>query len=123
MSDFVRVLVDDVRSFRDDRACHIVRTAIGAIELLRQLELDGIIDELWLDYDLGGGSTILPVVSWLVEASAQVDPLPVRRIRVHSSNVVGAFKITGMLRAAGYQVEREYNRMLWTRQSLPRGES
>jgi hypothetical protein len=112
--DVVRILVDDVRVFRDGRPCFVVTDVQAAIELLEGMR-PVVVDELWLDYDLGGGATSLELVNYLVAAAARGEFVPVARIHVHSSNVLGAFEITKMLRAAGYLVEREYNKMLWTR--------
>jgi hypothetical protein len=107
------VLVDDVRSFRDGRACRIARSAEAALQLLAEMR-DCPIDELWLDYDLGGDTTVLPVVQHLVDAALAGQPIRVGRVRVHSSNSSGAHQIVALLRRAGYPVERDYNRAIWT---------
>jgi hypothetical protein len=107
------VLVDDVRSFRDGRACRIARSPKAALDLLAELR-DVAIDELWLDYDLGGDVTVLPVVDHLLEAAEAGRPISIRRVRVHSSNSRGAWQIVNLLRKAGYPVERDYNRAIWT---------
>jgi hypothetical protein len=112
-ADPLVVLVDDVRSFRDGRACRIARSAEAALELLTQL-CDREVDELWLDFDLGGDTTVMPVVKHLVEAAHAGRPVPIRRVRVHSSNSRGAHRIVILLRQAGYPVERDYNRAIWT---------
>jgi hypothetical protein len=107
------VLVDDVRSFGDGRPCRIARTSAEAIALLEALRYVTI-DELWLDHDLGGGLTVVPLVDYMVDAAQRGNPTHVRSIFVHSKNVGGAHRITVALRAAGYEVEGSFNLGIWT---------
>jgi len=68
------------------------------------------IDQLWLDYDLGGGYTTEALVDWLVEKAKATYAYPfykyVKEIIVHSANPVGSIRITQKLMAAGYVVYR-----------------
>jgi hypothetical protein len=51
----LRVLVDDVRRFVDERPCVVYRNSADAICGLREMAQAGtVVDELWLDHDLGG---------------------------------------------------------------------
>lgn len=109
----VVILVDDVRSFADDRACRVARTADDAIALLHQFEF-GVIDQLWLDYDLGWlpdstPLTVQPVVDELVRAADDGRPYSIGEIRIHSSNPSGASATKLALRRAGYRVVRDFN--------------
>ncbi len=113
MSQPVVVLIDDVRSFSDGRACEVARTSAEALTLLHRL-LDADVDELWLDYDLGGDDTVMPVVDWLVTVADRGAAFPVRRVIVHSVNVGGGHRVTTRLQHAGYPVERHYNARCWT---------
>jgi hypothetical protein len=75
------LVVDDLRvmSFPATYA----RTSAAALELL---ESRPILDELWLDHDLGGDDTAMVVVDWLCERAFYDDPLVVGRIMVHTQN-------------------------------------
>jgi hypothetical protein len=87
-----RVVVDDLRSFAFDAV--YARTSAEALALLAQLHADGVaVDELWLDHDLGGDDTVVPVVDWLCERCVWDDPPAVGRVVVHTSNPVGASMI------------------------------
>src|SRR6478736_653193 len=53
----LRVLVDDVRDFKDGRAAVVLRTSADAVAYVQAL--DGRrVDELWLDHDLVGDDTV-----------------------------------------------------------------
>lgn len=103
----VILLVDDERDFREPRGHTIARTSREALNILRQVRSSGVaLDELWLDHDLGGPDTTIPVLDMLAEASAHDDLFPVRRIFVHSMNNVGAATIMRSLQAYGYRATR-----------------
>src|SRR5690349_2525872 len=82
----LRVLVDDVRDFKDGRPAVVLRSSAAAVDYFGGL--DGrFVDELWLDHDLVAPDTIQPLVDLLVEAAAQGLPVPVGLVWVHSSNI------------------------------------
>jgi hypothetical protein len=95
------VLVDDLRSFLDDRPARIARTSRAGVDLLAELRAHRI-DELWLDHDLGGDDTIWPVVELLERAAFDEAPFDIGVVYVHSANPPGAAKILQALRRWGY---------------------
>ncbi|MFJ7969073.1 cyclic-phosphate processing receiver domain-containing protein [Streptomyces sp. NPDC096324] len=64
------------------------------------------IDELWLDHDLGGDDTIMPVVTLLEEAAFNGRPFQVGTVFVHSANPIGAETVMRSLARWSYRVER-----------------
>jgi hypothetical protein len=107
------VLVDDVRDFRDGRPCLVARSTEAALQVLADLR-DRRIDELWLDYDLGAGATVTPVVDHLERMAALGTPQDVALIIVHTRNVVGGLAVRTRLADAGYRVERSWRLGFWT---------
>jgi hypothetical protein len=102
----VVIVVDDLRTFAFD-AVHARSSAAGIEVLQCCLEHGHVIDELWLDYNLGRGDTGRAVVSWLLANLAEAKPL-VRRVYVHSSDPVGARMMIAALSAAGIAVARRF---------------
>ena len=107
------LLIDDVRSFADGRACQIARTSGAAVALLQQ-QRSVYIDEIWLDYDLAGRhstayeETAMPVVDELVQAAGQQAPYDVGVIYLHTANPRGGVRMRAALRRAEYLVQRYY---------------
>lgn len=97
------VLVDDLRSFRDGRPCLVARTSVDGVELLRSFR-GRLLDELWLDQDLGGDDTIRPVVAELEEGAFNGEPYDVELVIVHTSNPAGGDMVVRALRRWGYRV-------------------
>lgn len=79
------LVVDDLRTFPGIDATY-ARSSHRALATLRVVP--GL-DELYLDHDLGGEDTIMPVVDYLQERSFFGDPLPIGRVTVHSDNPPG----------------------------------
>ena len=103
----LEVLIDDVRCFRDARPARIARTSSQGLALLQ--ELGGhTIDVLWLDHDLGGDDTIMPVIDWLVRERPAI-----RLIQLHTANVSALQGMKQPLVKASYQVSRSYNLAMW----------
>lgn len=101
------VLVDDDRDFIIPRPATVLRTSAAALAELRRIHDDGeVVDELWLDHDLGGDDTAMPVVDMLSELAFNDDPFPVRRVYVHSMNNVGAERMMRSLQNYGYPAIR-----------------
>lgn len=91
------VLIDDERNFRDTPAADVVvlRTSSDALTWLRQNTLP--ISQLWLDHDLGGDDTIIPVIHFLEEQYFLGSPVDIDTVFVHTANPVGAQQIMAAL--------------------------
>lgn len=113
----VIVLIDDTRLFRDDRATHVARTSAEALAVLAGLS-GRHIEELWLDYDLIGGSSQLVVDHLIAQAAAGIPP-EIDQILVHSARVSEGHAITRQLRTAGYHAQRDFSAGIWTRNLNP----
>ena len=77
---------------------------------------DRRIGELWLDYDIVGG-TSQPVVDRLVRMAEEGHPADIAQIFVHSSRVPEGLEVTHALARAGYRVERNYSLSVWSRRT------
>lgn len=66
---------------------------------LQQLKQEQDWDEIWLDHDLGGDDSTMPVVDYLVERAIFEHPVAVRQIIVHTANPVGRAKIVQTLQS------------------------
>lgn len=98
----MRVLVvDDLRTFSFGFEPVYARSSAEAMPLLKEEW-----DELWLDHDLGGEDTTIPVVDWLAEAAFNGCPAKVGIIVIHSSNPSGSQTIERTLKRYGYTVRR-----------------
>ncbi|WP_067830405.1 cyclic-phosphate processing receiver domain-containing protein [Actinomadura kijaniata] len=95
--------VDDLRPL--PRATRVARTSRDGVLLLRE-HRDRVIDELWLDHDLGGEDSIMPVVTLLEEAAFDGRPFRIGMIYVHSANPAGAETVVRALRRWHYPVRR-----------------
>ncbi len=110
----VTVLVDDVRSFSDRRACCTARSSDAGVALLRALR--GVrIEHLWLDHDLIRDDTVWPVVHLLDDAALAGEPFDVGTVHVHAARSGPAHEVVVSLRRAGYNVERSTDLRLWRR--------
>lgn len=85
-----RILIDDVRSFRDGREAIVARTVNEGVEVLTNA---GHIDELWLDFMLKGTSSVDEILSELRNDGVKLD---VDRVFVHSSAPM-AYQLLSML--------------------------
>ncbi|WP_034266798.1 cyclic-phosphate processing receiver domain-containing protein [Actinospica robiniae] len=95
--------IDDLRPL--PRATRIARTSRDGIQLLQE-HRDQLIDELWLDHDLGGDDTIMPVVTLLEEAAFSGRPFQIGTVFVHSANPIGAETVVRLLARWNYHVRR-----------------
>jgi hypothetical protein len=95
--------IDDLRPL--PRATRIARTSREGVELLEEHH-DRFIDELWLDHDLGGDDTIMPVVTLLEEAAFGGRPFRIGTVFVHSANPIGAETVVRSLARWDYRVRR-----------------
>jgi hypothetical protein len=99
------VLIDDVRRFRDDRACLVARSSAAGVQLLNQLRAERI-EHLWLDHDLVRDDTIWPVIRLLEDAALAGVPFDVGVAHIHASRSGPAHDMGIALRRAGYSTER-----------------
>ncbi len=67
---------------------------------------DSLIDELWLDHDLGGDDSIMPVVTLMEEAAFDGRPFRIGTVFVHSANPIGSETVVRSLTRWNYQVRR-----------------
>ncbi|MFG2720153.1 cyclic-phosphate processing receiver domain-containing protein [Streptomyces sp. NPDC048416] len=95
--------IDDLRVL--PRATRVARTSAQGIELLRE-HRESYIDELWLDHDLGGDDSIMPVVTLLEEAAFHGRPFRIGAVLVHSANPIGAAAVVRSLAYWNYPVRR-----------------
>lgn len=79
------IVIDDERTF--SFPAEYARDSESGLALLQDCFDKNIrVVELWLDHDLGGDDTIMPVVRWLEEMAYFKTPLIVNRIYVHTAN-------------------------------------
>ena len=95
--------IDDLRPL--PRATRIARTSREGVRLLEE-HRDSLIDELWLDHDLGGDDSIMPVVTLLEEAAFNGRPFRIGTVFVHSANPAGAATVVRALTRWSYRVRR-----------------
>ncbi|MCL2552934.1 MAG: hypothetical protein FWE75_12425 [Actinomycetia bacterium] len=95
--------IDDLRLL--PRATRIARSNREGIALLEE-HRGRFIDELWLDHDLGGEDSIMPVVAVLEEAAFEGRPFRIGTVFVHSANPSGAENVVRALRRWDYRVRR-----------------
>ncbi|MFD5633336.1 cyclic-phosphate processing receiver domain-containing protein [Streptomyces sp. NPDC127077] len=95
--------IDDLRPL--PRCTRIARTSREGIQLLEE-HRHSFVDELWLDHDLGGDDTIMPVVTLLEEAAFNARPFQIGTVFVHSANPIGAETVMRSLARWSYRVER-----------------
>ncbi|MFD7875838.1 cyclic-phosphate processing receiver domain-containing protein [Streptomyces sp. NPDC059766] len=95
--------IDDLRPL--PWATSIARTSREGIQLLEE-HRDSFIDELWLDHDLGGEDTIMPVVTVLEEAAFNGRPFRIGAVFVHSANPIGAETVVRSRARWNYRVRR-----------------
>jgi hypothetical protein len=95
--------IDDLRAL--PRATRIARTSREGV-LLLEGHRDQEIDELWLDHDLGGDDSIMPVVALLEEAAFDGRPFDIGMIFVHGADPSGAETVVRALKRWDYRVRR-----------------
>lgn len=108
------VLIDDVRSFRDERPCRLARTSAAGVQLLLSLRATHI-DHLWLDHDLGQGDDIWPVVHLLEDAHLAGEPFSIGLVHVQATRPGPAHRIEVSMRRAGYATDRSFDLGMWVR--------
>lgn len=114
MADYVMVVIDDLRSFRNEETLlasgtnlRYARTSAEGIQILTELiEAGTVVDEVWLDHDLGeddtaryGFDTIMPVVAWLEELGYNAERAElVGHVVIHTANVSAVPAMNAALR-------------------------
>ena len=106
------VLIDDARSFRDERLCLVARSSRAGVRLLADLHGTRI-DALWLDHDLASGDTIWPVIRLLGTAATDGHPYDIGVIHLHASHHRHAHEMAEALHGAGYVTERSLSPGVW----------
>lgn len=99
----MQIVIDDLRTL-PVQADHL-RTSQAGLDWLRTYDKVPL-DCIWLDHDLGGEDTIMPVVDYLCELAYNGTPFPVSVIKVHSMNPVGSENVVRSLVRYGYNVRR-----------------
>lgn len=103
------VLVDDTRRFADGRDGLVFRTSRDAVAGLRAIARRGsAVRDLWLDYDLGGGDTVLPVLDLLAQLDRAGQRLRVDRVHIITSSATGGHAIRQALDRLRYPCERHH---------------
>lgn len=101
------LVIDDLRSFRDEYHRDEVVYARTSKEGLTRLNSFDQLDELWLDHDLGmvdgEVDSIMPVIDHLSFLAMNETPFQVDQIFVHTSNPVGAEQMMRSLNRWGYR--------------------
>jgi hypothetical protein len=103
------VVIDDERTF-DAGVDHYARTSDEGLVLIAKLYTEwckayGDCIELWLDHDLGGDDTIMPIVEFISMMAVATEHSPsvkftdfVQSINVHSQNPPASEAIVRVLR-------------------------
>lgn len=97
------VVIDDLRTFTFDAI--YARTSDAGLKLI-DTYTDAGIDELWLDHDLGGDDTIMPIIDELARRAFEERKFPVGRVYIHTSNPAGAATMVRVLSRWGYRTRR-----------------
>ncbi|MGW3071714.1 MULTISPECIES: cyclic-phosphate processing receiver domain-containing protein [unclassified Kitasatospora] len=95
--------IDDLRPLPG--VTRIARTSREGVRLLEE-HRDVFVDELWLDHDLGGDDSIMPVVTLMEEAAFNGRPFRIGTVFVHSANPIGAETVVRSLTRWNYRVRR-----------------
>jgi len=93
------LVIDDQRTFRFDAV--YARDAAQGVTLLDQHAWS----EVWLDFDLGHGTDISPVLHHLEQRASAGRPVPIGRIYVHTSSPEDGERMVTSL-GRWYQVRR-----------------
>jgi len=95
------VVVDDERIFYrkiDGADITYLKTCADAQRYLFERPHHGVIDELFLDHDLGFGGTTRPIAHKLEELAFHGTPFDVKKIYIHTANPTGADEIARALK-------------------------
>lgn len=79
------IVIDDERT--PNFECTLVKTETEALELLTRLHDHGErIDELWLDYSLGGSGDVFAILTWMEQIAIDGVPLDVGKVFAHAGS-------------------------------------
>ena len=98
------LLVDFTRVFLDSRPAITARNSKEAVKQLNKLE--GKIDIMWVDYDLGPADDIKPLMDYLSLRAKIGSKYPLSCIVVHGPREAGFQLLNAKLGALGYRVIR-----------------
>lgn len=100
------LLVDDLRDFVEIPPDWIVLIARTSEEALTLLRINNSLSwyRIFLDHDLGGSDTTIPVVDYLSQRAFNGNPVLVEGIALQTSNPVGKRTIRTALTHYGYNV-------------------
>ena len=91
------LIVDYLRIFPDKIEDNIAFHALSSKAALKFLEENfSMTSEIWLDFDLGGPDTVVPVINWLEEKAHNGEANHICCIRILTNNPVGAQKIAAL---------------------------
>lgn len=92
------VLIDAQRDFLIPKPdTQILRTLDAALEWLKSTPAGAVVDQLWMDHDLGATCTTIPVIALLEERYWEGSALQIRTLFVHATNRVGRDSIVRAL--------------------------
>jgi CheY-like chemotaxis protein len=98
------LLIDDERTFSDNRVSMIAKDVDEALKIL-SLEIS--FDEIWLDFNLLGMDSIIPVLRYLKQQYNEGKQIPVGKFFIHASGDYVIGDMFRMLQEAGYEnIER-----------------
>lgn len=104
------LLIDDERSFTDGREAVVARHLAVAEEIFftdeGDVRPDVRVDEVWLDFVLGGGESGNDFARTAARAARNGTPLNVGIFYTHTTSFAGAALMAETLEDAGYTVER-----------------
>lgn len=108
------LVIDDVRKFKhlrdqDELKVRYCLSSSSGILVLTDRLADTIwrfkptLKELWLDHDLGGDDTIMPVIEYLCMIDPDLKSFVAEKIFIHSANPAGADRMYDYLNRYGYK--------------------
>lgn len=98
-----RLVIDDQREFDDGREAVYAKTSTEGIEALQS---NPVLDELWLDHDLGWGDTIMPVINLMLEMFHNDTPFEIGTVFIHTYNPAGERGMRASMERMGYDFKR-----------------
>ena len=95
------LFIDDERDppFTDMSDIDVARSSAEALKKLSENEYG----EIWLDHDLGGNDTIMPVIDFLAEMAFGGSPLQAGMV-IHTANPAGRKSMATTLQRWDYRV-------------------
>lgn len=98
------LLIDDERTFKDNRECVV---ATSSVEAIKQLSTGTVWDEVWFDFSLVRSDTIMNVLFFLNDEAGNATAPVIGLCRIHTSSFSGRDLIQEMLDESGYSWQYE----------------